>query len=46
MKAGVDALELATDGDLVDAVVRFADMRKRRARLAAGGGLPTHLQRA
>jgi uncharacterized protein (DUF58 family) len=42
--AGVDALELATDGDMVDAVVRFADMRKRRARLAAGGGLPTHLQ--
>jgi uncharacterized protein (DUF58 family) len=42
--AGVDALELATDGDLVDAVVRFADMRKRRARLAAGGGLPVHLQ--
>lgn len=44
VKAAVDALELATDGDLVDAVVRFADMRKRRARLAAGGGLPAHLQ--
>ena len=46
MRAGVDALELSTDGDLVDAVVRFADMRKRRARLAAGGGLPAHLRRA
>jgi uncharacterized protein (DUF58 family) len=45
VKAGVDALELATDGDLVDAVMRFADMRKRRQRLASGGGLPTHLQR-
>jgi len=45
-KAGVDALELATDGDLVDAVVRFADMRKRRMRLSAGGSLPTHLKHA
>jgi uncharacterized protein (DUF58 family) len=45
-KAGVDALELATDGDLVDAVVRFADMRKRRARLSAGGRLPAHLKHA
>ena len=44
--AGVDALELATDGDLVDAVVRFAQMRKRRARLNSGGGLPAHLQAA
>jgi uncharacterized protein (DUF58 family) len=46
VKAGVDALELSTDGDLVDAVVRFAEMRKRRARLSAGGGLPAHLRRA
>src|SRR5215203_5469130 len=46
VRSGVDALELSTDGDLVDAVVRFVDMRKRRARLAAGGGLPAHLQRA
>jgi uncharacterized protein (DUF58 family) len=46
MKAGVDALELATDGDLVDAVMRFAQMRKRRARLNSGGGLPAHLQAA
>jgi uncharacterized protein (DUF58 family) len=44
--AAVDALELSTDGDLVDAIVRFVDMRKRRTRLAAGGGLPTHLKRA
>jgi len=46
VKAGVDALELSTDGDLVDAVVRFAQMRKRRARLNAGGGLPAHLKAA
>jgi uncharacterized protein (DUF58 family) len=44
--AGVDALELSTDGDLVDAVVRFAEMRKRRARLATGGAFPVHLQRS
>jgi uncharacterized protein (DUF58 family) len=43
MKAGVDTLELATDDDLVDAVLRFAEMRRQRARLAAGGGLPAHL---
>jgi uncharacterized protein (DUF58 family) len=46
MKAHVDALELSTDGDLVDAVVRFSDMRKRRSRLSAGGGLPAHLRAA
>jgi uncharacterized protein (DUF58 family) len=46
VRASVDALERSTDGDLVDAVVRFADMRKRRTRLAAGGGLPQHLRRA
>jgi len=42
-RAGVDTLELATDDDLVDAVLRFADMRRQRNRLAAGGGLPMHL---
>ncbi|HZQ75365.1 MAG TPA: DUF58 domain-containing protein [Burkholderiales bacterium] len=30
--AGVDALELSTGGDLADALLRFADLRKRRAR--------------
>jgi uncharacterized protein (DUF58 family) len=42
-RAGVDALELATDDDLVDAILRFADLRKRRSQLATGGGLPAHL---
>jgi uncharacterized protein (DUF58 family) len=45
-KAAVDALELSTDGDLVDAVVRFTDMRKRRSRLSQGGSFPAHLKRA
>jgi uncharacterized protein (DUF58 family) len=40
--ASVDALELATDDDLVDAILRFADLRKRRTQLATGG-LPAHL---
>jgi uncharacterized protein (DUF58 family) len=43
-QAGVDALELSTDDDLVDAVLRFADLRKRRSRLSGGGTLPTHLE--
>jgi uncharacterized protein (DUF58 family) len=43
-RAGVDALELSTTDDLVDAILRFADLRKRRSQLAAGGGLPRHLR--
>src|SRR5690349_20332631 len=44
VNAGVDALELSTGDDLVDSILRFADLRKQRSRLAAGGGaLPTHL---
>ncbi len=35
-RAGVDALELSTDDDLVEAIVRFADLRKRRVRAGAG----------
>ena len=41
--AGIDALELSTDDDLIDAIRRFADMRKRRSRLSAGGAMPKHL---
>ncbi|MEO5699298.1 MAG: DUF58 domain-containing protein [Casimicrobiaceae bacterium] len=44
MQAGVDALELSTADDLVDAIMRFADLRKHRSRLAGGGLLPKHLQ--
>jgi uncharacterized protein (DUF58 family) len=43
-QAGVDALELSTATDLGDAVMRFADLRKRRSQLAAGGGMPHHLR--
>jgi len=45
LQAGVDTLELATDDDLVDAVLRFAEMRRQRSRLSAGGALPVHLSR-
>jgi uncharacterized protein (DUF58 family) len=43
-QAGVDALELSTSGDLVDAILRFADLRKRRSQLATGGALPKHIE--
>ena len=42
-EAGVDALELSTVDDLVDAILRFSDLRKRRSQLSAGGGLPQHI---
>jgi uncharacterized protein (DUF58 family) len=43
-QAGVDALELSTGDDLIDAILRFADLRKNRSQLAARGGLPRHLE--
>jgi uncharacterized protein (DUF58 family) len=45
-QAGVDALELATDDDVMDAILRFADLRKRRSQLVAGGSLPQHLEQS
>jgi uncharacterized protein (DUF58 family) len=42
--AGVDALELSTEDNLIDAILRFADLRRRRRQLAAGGGFPQHLR--
>lgn len=42
-QAGVDALELSTEDDLVGALMRFADLRKQRSRLAAGASFPSHL---
>ncbi len=44
-RAGVDTLELATDDDLVDVVMRFADLRRLRSRLSAGAAVPAHLLR-
>jgi uncharacterized protein (DUF58 family) len=43
-QAGVDALEVSTEDDLVDTVLRFADLRKRRSQLAGGAGRPSHLE--
>lgn len=43
-QAGVDTLELSTQDNLVDAILRFADLRKQRSQLAAGGSLPNHLR--
>ena len=43
-EAGIDALELSTDDDLMDAIRRFADMRKRRSRLSSSVPMPAHLE--
>lgn len=43
-RAGVDVLELSTEDHLMDAVMRFADLRRRRSSLTAGGVLPRHLE--
>lgn len=44
-RAGVDTLELATDDDLADAILRFVDLRRRRAGGRGGprAGLPSHM---
>ncbi len=42
--AGADCIELATDGDLAETLLRFARLRKRRAQLATGGVRPELLQ--
>ncbi|OGA95196.1 MAG: ATPase [Burkholderiales bacterium RIFCSPHIGHO2_12_FULL_61_11] len=48
--AGVDTLELSTDGSLVDAIMRFTDLRKCRSRSsgvrAAAAKLPAHFRPA
>ena len=43
-RVGVDTLELSTGEDLADALLRFAELRKQRSRLAAGGRMPKHLE--
>ena len=42
-RAGVDCLELSTEDDLLDAFVRFAQMRRQRYGAAGGAALPAHL---
>ena len=44
--AGVDALELATVDDLTEALMRFAELRKRRVQALFGKPLPAHLRAA
>lgn len=45
-RAGVDTLELATDDDLADAVLRFVDLRKQRVRRNPGARpVPSQLPR-
>jgi uncharacterized protein (DUF58 family) len=48
-QAGVDTLELSTDGDLVEAIMRFTELRKRRGQAPGASrraGLPSHLKAA
>ena len=45
-RAGVDALELSTEEDLADGVLRFADLRRQRSRRNAGRSMPGHLTAA
>ena len=46
-QAGVDTLELSTDGDLAGALARFTDLRKQRSRMSGGSVArqrpPSHL---
>jgi hypothetical protein len=44
MRSGADTLELATDDDLLDALLRFADLRRQRARLKVPGRMPAHFR--
>ncbi len=41
-EAGVDALELATDDDVMDALQRFIDLRRARSALSGGSAMPMH----
>ena len=38
-RAGVDTLELATDGNLLDDIARFAGLRRQRSRRGSAGGV-------
>ncbi len=45
-RSGADMIELATDDDLLDALLRFADLRRHRARLKTPMRFPASMQRA
>jgi len=42
--AGTDTLELSTDDDLLESMLRFAAMRRQRSRMKVGGRWPAHLR--
>ena len=42
-RAGADTLELATDDDLLDALLRFAELRRRRGRSSLPSRWPSHV---
>jgi uncharacterized protein (DUF58 family) len=43
-RSGADTLELSTDDDLLESMLRFAAMRRQRGRLKVGGRWPAHLR--
>ena len=43
---GADVIELATDDDLLEALLRFADLRRQRARLKVPRRFPAAMRRA
>lgn len=45
-EAGADVIELATDDDLLEALMRFCDLRRQRARLRLPRRFPAALRRA
>jgi uncharacterized protein (DUF58 family) len=45
-QSGADTLELATDDDLLDALLRYADLRRQRARARAPLRFPAAFRRA
>jgi len=42
--AGADTLELSTEDDLLESMLRFAALRRQRGRLKVGGRWPAHLR--
>ena len=45
-RSGADVVELATDDDLLDSLLRLSDLRRQRARLKSPRRAPASLQRA
>jgi uncharacterized protein (DUF58 family) len=45
-RSGADTLELATDDDLLDTLLRFAELRRQRARLKVPARFPSRLRAA